>query len=289
MSNSAHNAGKIRHLRPLPPGATSASPKERQPLVRVDRVPQHVAIIMDGNGRWAELLGKPRQDGHRAGSEAVRRTVRACRRVGVRALTLYAFSEQNWGRPTEEVSALMGLLREFLVSERSEILDHAIRLRAVGAISRLPPLVRSVLEPLRNESADHQGMTLSLALSYGGQEEITEAARTLAVRVRDGELNPEDITPQLMEQEVDSMHVGPVDLLIRTGGEQRISNFLLWGAAYAELVFRKALWPDFSEHDLFQAIAAYQARERRFGKVLEKTPDDQDPVPDLIHRNPAGA
>ena len=233
----------------------------------VGSVPRHVAIIMDGNGRWAELLGRPRHEGHRAGSDAVRRAVRTCRRLGVRALTLYAFSEQNWERPQNEVEALMGLLREFLVSERNEILDHAIRLRAVGALSRLPPHVRSVLEPLSRESEDHRGMTLSLALSYGGQEEITNAAREMAERVARGELAADGITIDSFARAMPSMDVGPVDLLIRTSGEQRLSNFLLWGAAYAELYFCSTLWPEFGEDDLFRAFSAYQSRERRFGLV----------------------
>ncbi|MEM9193053.1 MAG: polyprenyl diphosphate synthase [Myxococcota bacterium] len=233
----------------------------------MSRLPRHVAITMDGNGRWALQLGKPRSLGHRAGSDAVRTTVRACRRLGVSALTLYAFSAQNWSRPQLEVDALMGLLREFLVKERAEILDHHIRLIAVGAVDRLPPSVREVLDPLVEESKDHQGMTLSLALSYGGQEEITRAAQAVVRRVLAGELTVDEIEPGHLEAEMHSMDVGPVDLLIRTGGEQRISNFLLWGAAYAELYFSEKLWPDYQESDIYEAIAAYQKRDRRFGRA----------------------
>ncbi len=222
---------------------------------------------MDGNGRWAQQLGRPRPEGHRRGSDAVRRTVRACRRLGIDALTLYAFSEQNWDRPREEVDALMGLLREFLESERAEILDNAIRLRAVGRIERLPPSVRGVLDPLMEESASNRGMTLTLALSYGGREEIADAARALAQRAAAGDLDAATVDETTLAAEMPSMRVGPVDLLIRTGGEQRISNFLLWGAAYAELYFSPALWPDYDERDLYEAIAAYQARDRRFGRV----------------------
>jgi undecaprenyl diphosphate synthase len=237
------------------------------PLVEVQRLPAHVAIIMDGNGRWAQQIGRPRTEGHRRGSDAVRRTVRAARRLGIRALTLYAFSEQNWDRPPEEVSALMGLLREFLESERAEILDNAVRLRGVGRVDRMPRTVRDVLDPLVAESAAHAGMTLTLALSYGGREEITDAARTLSERVGRGELSPRDIDEERVASVMPSMEVGAVDLLIRTGGEQRISNFLLWGAAYAELYFSNTLWPDYVEHDLYEAISAYQTRERRFGRV----------------------
>lgn len=239
-------------------------------LVDVSRLPRHVAITMDGNGRWALSQGQPRPTGHRAGSDAVRRVVRACRRLGLPALTLYAFSAQNWHRPRFEVDALMGLLREFLVKERAEILDHHIRLIAVGAVDRLPASVREVLDPLVEESAHHEGMTLSLALSYGGQEEITDAARALARRVLAGELDPEAIEPAHLEGEMGSMDVGPVDLLIRTGGEQRISNFLLWGAAYAELYFSDKLWPDYEQSDLFEAISAYQTRDRRFGRAASE-------------------
>jgi len=230
---------------------------------------------MDGNGRWAEQLGRPRPEGHREGSDAVRRTVRASRRLGLGALTLYAFSAQNWERPQTEVEALMGLLREFLQSERDEILDHAIRLRAVGRVERLPPSVREVLDPLAEESADNRGMTLSLALSYGGLEEITDAARSLSRDVAEGRIAPEDVDQRRMAAAMPSMDVGPVDLLIRTGGEQRISNFLLWGAAYAELYFSPTLWPEYSEADLCEAIAAYQRRDRRFGRVAPSSCESQ--------------
>jgi undecaprenyl diphosphate synthase len=236
-------------------------------LIDVSRLPAHVAIIMDGNGRWAEQLGRPRPEGHRAGSDAVRRIVRASRRLGLRALTLYAFSEQNWERPESEVDALMGLLSEFLVSERNEILENRIRLRAVGRVDRLPRFVRDVLDPLSKESEDHDSMVLTLALSYGGREEIALTARELARKVREGVIEPDAIDVAMFDSVLPSMESGPVDLLIRTGGEQRISNFLLWGGAYAELYFSDALWPDYTERDLHEAIATYQQRDRRFGRV----------------------
>jgi undecaprenyl diphosphate synthase len=236
-----------------------------QTLIEAKNLPRHVAIIMDGNGRWAEQRGLPRSEGHRRGSDAVRRVVRAARRVGVEALTLFAFSEQNWARPRLEVQLLMSLLREFLVSERGEILDNGIRLRAIGDLSRLPPEVSGVLDPLANDSAANGAMTLTLALSYGGREEIADAARDLARAVAAGQLDPEAITPELLQSRIASVAVGDPDLLIRTGGELRISNFLLWGAAYSELHFTPKLWPDFDAEDLYQAINAYQSRERRFG------------------------
>ena len=236
-------------------------------LVEGKNLPRHVGIIMDGNGRWAELRGEPREAGHKAGSAAVRRVVRASRRLGLDALTLYAFSEQNWSRPAGEVDALMGLLREFLVSERSEILENDIRLVAIGDLSRLPAFVRDVLDPLRMASAPNGRMTLALALSYGGREEIAKAAQELAVEAARGHLDPSTITAAMLGARMPSLGAGDPDLIIRTGGEFRLSNFLLYGAAYAELAFFDRLWPDFTEDDLFAAIGSYQRRERRFGQV----------------------
>ncbi|WP_434042340.1 MULTISPECIES: polyprenyl diphosphate synthase [Sorangium] len=230
-------------------------------LVEARNLPRHVGIIMDGNGRWAELRGEPREAGHKAGSAAVRRIVRVCRRLGVEALTLYAFSEQNWARPRNEVDALMGLLREFLMSERGEILENDIRLVAIGDISRLPEFVREVLDPLRKASSANMRMTLALALSYGAREEIAAAARELAMEAVAGRLDPEAIDGALLAARLPSLSVGEPDLIIRTGGEQRLSNFLLYGAAYAELSFTERLWPDFTEDDLFAAIATYQQRD----------------------------
>jgi undecaprenyl diphosphate synthase len=234
-------------------------------------LPHHVGIIMDGNGRWAELRGEPREAGHKAGSAAVRRVVRASRRLGLTALTLYAFSEQNWARPVGEVDALMGLLREFLVSEREEILEHEIRLVAIGDPERLPPFVRDALDPLRDASSGNHKMTLALALSYGGQEEIARAAREMALDAREGRLDPSTIDVRTLSSRLPSLGVGDPDLIIRTGGEHRLSNFLLYGAAYAELAFTDVLWPDFTEADFFDAIASYQRRERRFGRVLSRS------------------
>src|SRR6185312_1706423 len=198
-------------------------------LVEARNLPSHVGIIMDGNGRWAQLRGEPRKRGHREGSQAVRRVVRAARRLGLRALTLYAFSEQNWARPDQEVDALMELLREFLLSERDEILGNGIRLNAIGNLGRLPAIVRAVLDPLRSESSAKDEMTLTLALSYGGREEIASAARELAKEVQAGRIDPDDVTPERLREKMPSLAVGDPDLIIRTGGERRISNFLLYG------------------------------------------------------------
>jgi undecaprenyl diphosphate synthase len=240
------------------------------PLVEARNLPGHVGIIMDGNGRWAQQRGLERVAGHKEGAAAVRRTVRAARRLGLRALTLYAFSEQNWARPEDEVDALMQLLREFLLTERDEILGNGIRLNAIGNLGRLPALVRAVLDPLRSESESNDDMTLTLALSYGGREEIAHAARELAKAVAAGRIRPDDVTPEALHAHMPSLTVGDPDLVIRTGGERRISNFLLYGLAYAELYFAEALWPDFSERDLYAAIESYQSRERRFGLTSEQ-------------------
>ena len=236
-------------------------------LIDADKLPRHVGIIMDGNGRWASLRQLPRKDGHREGSRAVRRVVRLARRVGIEALTLYAFSFQNWDRPHDEVLALMRLLVEYLVDERDEILTNGIRLEAVGDLDRLPAPVRSALDELRKASADNHGMVLTLALSYGGREEIAAAARDLACAAARGEIDPNPIDAALLGSRLPSLRVGEPDLVIRTGGEKRISNFLLYGLAYAELHFCDRLWPDFSEDDFFAALASYQQRERRFGLV----------------------
>jgi undecaprenyl diphosphate synthase len=235
--------------------------------IEAKNLPSHVGIIMDGNGRWAQLRGQPRVNGHREGSQTVRRIVRTARRLGLKALTLYAFSEQNWSRPGDEVDALWVLLREFLMSEREEILDHGIRLNAVGNVGRLPALVRTVLEPLRKDSETNNTMTLNLALSYGGREEIADAARELARRVAAGTMSVDDVTADALHGLMPSLESGDPDLVIRTGGEHRISNFMLYGLAYSELYFTERLWPDFGVEDFYAAIAAYQQRERRFGKV----------------------
>jgi undecaprenyl diphosphate synthase len=228
-------------------------------------LPRHVGIIMDGNGRWAERHGKPRLDGHRAGADSVRDITRASRELGIEALTLYAFSSQNWSRPVEEVTGLMHLLREFLIDERAEILDNAIRLEAIGDVEKLPPFVTEPLAELRAASAANRGMTLTLALSYGGRESI---ARAVKAAVRDaiaGTLKADDVDMDRFNGYLPTAGLPPVDLLIRTSGEQRISNFLLWEIAYAELVFIDVQWPEFRREHLRACLEQYAARERRFG------------------------
>lgn len=236
-------------------------------LIETHNLPAHIAITMDGNGRWAELRGRPRIHGHRAGSHAVRRTVRAARRLGLTELTLYAFSEQNWGRDHDEIDGLMALLEEYLVTEHNEIVSNGIRLRAIGNLNRLPAPVREVLELVTASSSANNGMTLTLALSYGGREEIVDAARALARAAVNGDLSPDEVTEARLRELLPSVQHGDPDLMIRTGGELRISNFLLWGSAYSELWFSDILWPDFTPEHLYQGIAAYQRRQRRFGLV----------------------
>ncbi len=228
--------------------------------VRQRPLPRHVALIMDGNGRWAEARGLPRVAGHREGSESVRAVTREARRVGLQALTLYAFSMQNWARPALEVEALMRLLAEYLESERRELMENQIRLHAVGELERLPRYVRDRLDAAMAESHEQKGMVLTLALSYGGREEIVQAARRAA-----RERGPDGVDAASLEAALWTEGLPELDLLVRTSGERRISNFLLWQAAYAELYFSDALWPDFRELELLKAIDDYQGRERRFG------------------------
>jgi undecaprenyl diphosphate synthase len=225
---------------------------------------------MDGNGRWAQRRGLPRIEGHRQGAIAVREVVRAAREVGVRALTLYAFSSQNWNRPPEEVGALMQLLRDYVVEERSELMDNAIRLIAIGDVEKLPDFVREPLEALMRDSAGNRAMTLCLALSYGGREAIVSTTRALAELAARGVLKPEDITEDAFSAALQTGGLPQLDLMIRTSGEERLSNFLLWESAYAELYFTQTHWPDFGREELLRALESYRGRERRFGRTREQ-------------------
>jgi undecaprenyl diphosphate synthase len=229
------------------------------------RVPNHVAIIMDGNGRWAEARGLRRTDGHAKGADAVRETVRACRSEGVKFLTLYAFSVANWKRPVTEVTALMHLLAHFAEKEKYELRDRGIRLNVIGDIEELPATARRSIEAAMDFTADGREMVLSLALSYGGRSDIVTATRALAIKVRAGLLLPEEIDEERLAQEMSTRQLPSVDLLIRTGGESRVSDFLLFESAYAELLFLPIMWPEFGEQDVRDAIAYYAQRERRFG------------------------
>ncbi|NJK89793.1 MAG: di-trans,poly-cis-decaprenylcistransferase [Myxococcales bacterium] len=230
-------------------------------------MPRHVAIIMDGNGRWAELRSRPRWEGHAAGAQSVRAIVTAARENGVEALTLYAFSVQNWGRPQSEVEHLMTLLLDYLVEERATIVDNGIRLRGIGQIDRLPPKVREQLDFLERSSEHLGDMILTLALSYGGREEIIEVCRRIAEDAAKGRLSSDDVDEATVEGYMYTRDLPPLDLLIRTSGEMRLSNFLLWQAAYAEIVVVDTLWPDFRERELFDCIETFRARQRRYGKT----------------------
>ena len=243
-------------------------------MTETRRLPRHIGIIMDGNGRWAQRHGRPRLEGHKVGAESVRDITRASRELGIEALTLYAFSSQNWARPVDEVSGLMQLLREFLIDERSEILDNAIRLEAIGDVEKLPPMVKEPLDELRAASAGNLGMTLTLALSYGGRESI---ARAVQLAVRDaaaGTLRPEDLDVDRFNGYLPTSKLPPLDLLIRTSGEQRISNFMLWEIAYAELMFVDVLWPEFRREHLSKCLDQYTQRERRFGLTSAQLASD---------------
>lgn len=234
-------------------------------------LPRHIAIIMDGNGRWAEMRGEDRMSGHAAGAISVREIVTSAREIGIKALTLYAFSVQNWGRPEDEIDHLMHLLLDYLASDRETILDNDIRLQGIGQVDRLPPAVIKSLRALETESADNSAMVLTLALSYGGREEIVHACQAVARDVVAGRVAPEAIDESLLESYMFTSDLPEVDLMIRTSGELRLSNFLLWQSAYAELVITDVLWPDFREKDLFACIEAFRARERRFGKTGAQT------------------
>jgi undecaprenyl diphosphate synthase len=227
--------------------------------------PRHVAIIMDGNGRWAKARRLPRLAGHKAGVEAVRRIVRAAPNLGIETLTLYAFSSENWRRPADEVSDLMSLLRHHLLAELEELDQNGARLSLIGDWRSLKPDVVERLENALHATRANTRFRLVVALNYGGQDELTRAVQAIAARVAAGEITPSAITAQLIEAGLDTADLPPVDLIIRSSGEQRLSNFLLWQAAYAELWFTPVLWPDFDEAVLREAVETFAARERRYG------------------------
>lgn len=239
-------------------------------LIEPERLPRHVAVIMDGNGRWAQRRLLPRVEGHRAGAKSVRTVVEECRRRGIRYLTLFAFSTENWNRPADEVSSLMRLFVHYLDSELELLLQNGIRLRAMGDLSRLPPGVREVLDRNAARTEEMTGLDLILAVSYGGRDEIVAAARRLAAAARAGELSPDEITAATFARELYLPDVPDPDLLIRTSEESRISNFMLWQLAYAEIVVTPTLWPDFTAAEFSRCLEAYAGRKRRFGLTAEQ-------------------
>ena len=222
---------------------------------------------MDGNGRWATARGLPRILGHRAGATAVRQIVEGCCEIGISALTLYAFSWENWHRPSQEVRELMGLLVEFLTGELDTLRANQVRLQAMGRLDHLPPEVRQPLRSVMAATTSHRRMILTLALSYGGRQELVDATRAIASLVQEGRLRPEQINEGLIAKHLYLPELPDPDLLIRTSGEQRLSNFLLWQISYCELYVTPTLWPDFTKHELLEAVTAYQHRERRFGNT----------------------
>jgi len=240
------------------------------PELDPEKLPKHIAIIMDGNGRWAQKRGMLRVLGHKTGVESVRNIVECARNLGIECLTLYAFSTENWKRPPLEVKALMALLQTFLQKELDDLLKNQISLRCVGDEEALPPEVRSTLRQVIDKTAANKAMILNIALSYGSRAEITRAARNIAQKCLSGELLVGDIDEQSIESELYTKGQMPPDLLIRTGGEKRLSNFLLWQASYAELYFTETYWPDFRAPQLIAAIKDYQERQRRFGKTAEQ-------------------
>jgi undecaprenyl diphosphate synthase len=230
-------------------------------------IPRHIAIIMDGNGRWAKERGLPRLEGHRAGAESVREVMEACIELGVEYLTLYAFSSENWRRPESEVSALMGLLDRFLNEKAKDLDRQNVRLLAIGQLERLPEKTRKLIERIQERTVGHTAMTLVLALSYGGREEIVSAAKSLAADAVAGNISPDDIDGELFASRLQTAGIPDPDLLVRTSGEMRVSNFLLWQISYSEMVIVRKFWPDFRQKDLFEAVQEYQCRHRRFGAL----------------------
>ena len=238
--------------------------------INLEKLPRHIAVIMDGNGRWAKEHGMPRVFGHRNGVKAVRETTEACAELGVEYLTLYAFSTENWSRPQTEVNALMTLLVETIKKEIKTLNDNSIRLQAIGDISKLPKKSYQTLLSAMEETRQNNRMTLVLALNYSSRWEIVEAAKKLAAQAKAGELQPEDIDDTVFSNALATQGIPDPELLIRTSGETRISNYLLWQIAYTELYFTPVRWPDFRREQLYEAILNFQQRERRFGKISEQ-------------------
>lgn len=239
-------------------------------VLSASHIPSHVAIIMDGNGRWAKQRGLPRTEGHIRGQDALRTTLRAAARRGIKYLTVYTFSTENWSRPQEEVDALMSILVSAIHAETPQLIVEGVRMRAIGDLSRLPQQAQDSLAESIELTKDGQQITLILALSYSSRDEIRRASQRIAAEAAAGRLRPEEITEELISSYLDTAEYPDPDLVIRTGGEERISNYLLWQSAYSELYFSETYWPDFGQEALDEALAAYASRERRFGKTSEQ-------------------
>ena len=238
--------------------------------IDINSLPKHIAIIMDGNGRWAKKRFLPRIAGHRAGVKTVDRIVTICRKIGIKALTLYSFSEENWSRPKNEINALMEILKRYLKKELDRMLKEDIRFNTIGTIDNLPSSAQKIIQDAKERTKNSKGMVLTLALSYGSRSEIVDAVREIASDIKKNKISVEDITPGLFQSYLYTKGLPEPDLLIRTSGELRISNFLLYQIAYAELYFTDLLWPDFKEDDLLKAVIEFQTRERRFGMTGEQ-------------------
>ena len=238
--------------------------------IDTNKLPDHVAVIMDGNGRWAKKNGKERTFGHKSALRAVRSSIETCRRLGIKYLTLYAFSTENWNRPKLEVNVLMTLLSSAIKDEIKDLDKNGVRLNVIGDMSKLPSKANKDLTKAMELTKNNTGCVLTLALSYGSKEELLTAIKTIATKYKDGEISDNDFNEELVHQNLYTHDLPIVDLMIRTSGETRISNFLLWQIAYAELYFTDVLWPDFNEEEFYKAILNYQNRERRFGKISEQ-------------------
>jgi undecaprenyl diphosphate synthase len=256
----------------------------QQALRATGRLPRHVAAIMDGNGRWAELRSMPRIEGHRAGMESVRSVVKACSQLGIEYLTLYAFSIENWKRPAPEVRFLMSLLELYLRKELDELHKNNVRILTIGKTNALPKNVSNVLRKAMEKTAKNDGLTLTLALSYGARWDIQRAMQVIALDVRRGKLSPEDLTEETISAYLQTSYMPDPDLIIRTSGEVRLSNFLLWEAAYAELFVTETLWPDFHANELYGSLQAFTQRERRFGKTSAQIAEIPETKPSTLER-----
>lgn len=256
----------MRHQPPL--SFDHLSESELAAQLEPELLPKHVAVIMDGNGRWAELRGLPRIAGHREGINSVRKMISQCLELGIKILTIYAFSQENWNRPQQEINALMGLLEHYLSTERTSLIEQGVRFQAIGRMELLPPSARHWVHTTEQETAHLSKMILNVALSYGGRAEIVDAVKGLLADVKTGAVDIEQVDHTLFQEYLYTHPLPDPDLLIRTSGETRISNFLLWQLAYTELCFTPTLWPDFRQREFLLALLEYQKRERRFGRVL---------------------
>ena len=235
-----------------------------------EKLPRHIAFIMDGNGRWAQKRGLPRTAGHAAGTEALREIIRTCSDIGIESMSIYAFSTENWNRPAEEVAALMKLINRYFVSEIDELIEKNVRITILGDLTAFPEEQKGVLVSAMERTRGNTGLKLNIALNYGGRAEMENCVRSIARRCVNGELSVEDISAQTLSDEMYTAGQGDVDLLVRTGGDKRLSNFLLWQTWYAELIFRPTYWPDYNKECLFEDLTEFASRERRFGRIKEK-------------------